>query len=65
MSAIAIPTVKNGGNHTSAFTEAARTIEAHKACLNVSKALAGVGVRALTDKAFMNKVRLTTLAVFW
>jgi len=54
-----IPTVENGGNHTPAFTEAAGTIEAHKACLNVSKALAGVGVRALTDESFMKKVKET------
>jgi hypothetical protein len=53
---LAIPTIQNGGNHTSAFTDAARTIEAHKACLNVSKALAGVGVRVLTDEAFAHKV---------
>jgi hypothetical protein len=55
-SVVAIPTVENGGNHTPAFTDAAQTIEAHKACLNVSKALAGVGVRVLTDEAFMKKV---------
>jgi hypothetical protein len=52
----AIPTVQNGGNHTSAFTDAARTIQAHKACLNMSKALAGVGVRVLTDEAFVKEV---------
>jgi len=54
-----IPTAKNGGNHTIAFTDAARTIEAHNACLNVSKALAGVGVRVLTDEEFAKKVRET------
>jgi len=52
-----IPTVENGGNHTRAFTDAARTIEAHKACLNVSKALAGVGIRVLTDEAFTKNVK--------
>lgn len=48
--------MKDGGNHTSAFAEAARTIEAHKACLNVSKALAGLGIRVLTDEEFVKKV---------
>jgi len=54
----AIPTVKDGGNHTSAFTEAARTLVAHKACLQVSMALAGVGIRILTDEEFLKKVRI-------
>jgi amidohydrolase len=54
-----IPTVKDGGNHTRAFAEAARTIEAHEACLNVSKALAGVGIRVLTDEDFVQKVKET------
>lgn len=53
---IAIPTVENGGNHTPGFTAAAKTIEAHKACLIVSKALAGVGVKALTDAGFLKRV---------
>lgn len=52
----AIPTVENGGNHTPAFAEAAATLEAHKACLNISKALAGVGARILMDEDFTNKV---------
>jgi hypothetical protein len=52
----AIPTVKNGGNHTPAFTTSSRTLEAHKACLQVTKALAGLGVRVLTDEGFLNKV---------
>jgi len=54
-----IPTVENGGNHTSAFTNAARTIEAHQACLNVSKALAGVGIRLLMDEEFAKNVKET------
>ncbi|KAI6020158.1 hypothetical protein PISMIDRAFT_675148 [Pisolithus microcarpus 441] len=54
-----IPSVPNGGNHTSAFTEAANTIEAHEACLDVSKALAAVGMRVLTDKTFLLKVKST------
>lgn len=52
----AIPTEDNGGNHTPGFTKAARTLEAHKACLNVSKALAGLGVKVLTDADFTKKV---------
>ena len=52
----AIPTVKNGGNHTPGFTAAAKTVEAHKACLTVSKALAGVGAKALTDAEFLMRV---------
>lgn len=60
----AIPTVENGGNHTRAFTDAARTIEAHKACLNVSKALAGVGIRVLTDEAFTKNVGVNYVRTF-
>jgi len=54
----AIPTVHNGGNHTPAFAEAARTIQAHEVMLNVSKALAGVGIRVLADEDFVKKVRV-------
>jgi hypothetical protein len=54
---LAIPTVENGSNHTPAFTQSARTLEAHKACLQVTKALAGLGVRILTDEEFLKKVR--------
>lgn len=54
----AIPTEDNGGNHTPAFTRVARTLEAHKACLNVSKALAGLGVKVLMDSEFVQKVRV-------
>lgn len=53
----AIPTVENGGNHTPAFTKSARTLEAHKACLQVSKALAGLAVRVLTDEEFLKRVQ--------
>jgi amidohydrolase len=52
-----IPTEPNGGNHTVAFTKAARTMEAHKACLNVAVALAATGARVLTDDAFHEKVK--------
>ncbi|KAH7911494.1 hypothetical protein BJ138DRAFT_1135350 [Hygrophoropsis aurantiaca] len=54
-----IPTVPDGGNHTSAFAEAARTMVSHDACMVVSKALAAVGMRALTDEAFLEQVKLT------
>jgi len=53
----AIPTEVNGGNHTPAFAKAAATIEAHNACLDVSKALAATGVRVLADDEFFAKVR--------
>ena len=49
----------DGGNHTPAFTKAARTPEAHKACFNVSKALAATGLRVLTDDEFFAQVSLS------
>ncbi|KAF5313399.1 hypothetical protein D9611_008576 [Ephemerocybe angulata] len=55
----AIPTVVDGGNHTIAFAQAATTIEAHNACLDVSKALAATGVRVLIDDAFFAEVKRT------
>ncbi|EDR10597.1 uncharacterized protein LACBIDRAFT_317213 [Laccaria bicolor S238N-H82] len=55
----AIPTEVNGGNHTPAFARAAATIEAHNACLDVSKALAATGVRVLADDEFFAKVQKT------
>ncbi|KAJ3536792.1 hypothetical protein NM688_g6789 [Phlebia brevispora] len=58
-----IPTEEHGGNHTRAFTKAATTPEAHTACLNVSKSLAAVGVRVLTDDAFFTEVRVPPQAV--
>lgn len=60
---IAIPSILGGGNHTPAFTEAAATDEAHEACLDVSKALAAVGVRVLADAAFLSQVCLVKLIV--
>ncbi|EMD37090.1 hypothetical protein CERSUDRAFT_114992 [Gelatoporia subvermispora B] len=54
-----IPTEKDGGNHTPAFTSAAKTIEAHNATLDVSKTLAAIGVRILADDQFFAKVRKT------
>lgn len=55
----AIPTIKNGGNHTPAFEKAAATIEAHYACLDITKALAATGVRVLIDDEFLAKVQKT------
>lgn len=52
----AIPTVNDGGNHTPEFEKAAGTIEAHYACLDVSKALAATGVRVLIDDKFFTEV---------
>ncbi|KAG1903599.1 uncharacterized protein F5891DRAFT_1017195 [Suillus fuscotomentosus] len=54
-----IPTIPDGGNHTTGFTEAARSEVSHDACLVVSKALAAVGMRVLTDEAFLQKVKDT------
>ncbi|KAJ8596037.1 hypothetical protein M405DRAFT_782165 [Rhizopogon salebrosus TDB-379] len=54
-----IPTIPDGGNHTPGFTEAARSEASHNACLVVSKALAAVGMRVLTDEAFLQKVKNT------
>jgi hypothetical protein len=52
----AIPTIKDGGNHTPGFERAAATIEAHNACLDITKALAATGVRVLIDDEFMARV---------
>lgn len=46
----------NGGNHTPEFTKSAATIEAHYACLDMSKALAAIGVRVVLDDRFYTKV---------
>jgi hypothetical protein len=51
----AIPST-NGGNHTPAFADAARTPEAHKACMTVTKGLAMTGFRLLDDDAFFKRV---------
>ncbi|KAL9709317.1 hypothetical protein Ac2012v2_007671 [Leucoagaricus gongylophorus] len=52
-----IPTLPDGGNHTREFAQQAATIEAHKQCLIVSIALAGAGLRVLTDDAFFAEVK--------
>ena len=53
---LAIPTIKDGGNHTLEFAKAAATTEAHYACLDVSKALAATGMRVVTDEEFLARV---------
>ena len=53
---LAIPTVVDGGNHTRSFADAAATIKAHYACLDVTKALAATGVRVLIDDKFFAEV---------
>ncbi|KAG2136021.1 hypothetical protein DEU56DRAFT_806055 [Suillus clintonianus] len=58
-SSFSIPTIPAGGNHTPGFTEAARSEASHDACLVVSKALAAVGMRVLTDDVFFQKVKDT------
>ncbi|KAJ7856606.1 aminoacylase 1-like protein 2 [Mycena leptocephala] len=55
----AIPTVLGGGNHTREFAKSAGTLEAHYACLDVSKALAAVGVRVIIDDKFFAQVQKT------
>jgi hypothetical protein len=51
-----IPSVPDGGNHTREFAKAAATDIAHKQCLVISIALAGAGLRVLTDDAFFAEV---------
>lgn len=55
--AFAIPTQPNGGNHSPAFADSARSTEAHKACMITTKALACTGFRVLEDKVFFMQVR--------
>jgi len=54
----AIPS-PGGSNHTPAFADAARTVEAHKACIAVTKALAITSVRLLQDDQFLEQVKDT------
>ncbi|KDQ12657.1 hypothetical protein BOTBODRAFT_56682 [Botryobasidium botryosum FD-172 SS1] len=49
----AIPTVPNGGNHTTAFRDSAATTEAHEATLTVTKAIAVTGLRILGDAEYL------------
>lgn len=53
----AIPTVANGGNHTPAFAESARSTDAHKATMTVSKGLAWTGFRVIADDELFQQVR--------
>lgn len=53
----AIPTVARGGNHTSPFTLAARSIEAHRATKKASVGLAVLGARVLMEREFREEVR--------
>ncbi|KAG6841058.1 hypothetical protein C0991_002269 [Blastosporella zonata] len=53
----AIPTIKDGGNHTAGFEQAAATTVAHYACLDVTKALAATGIRVLIDDEFLAKAK--------
>lgn len=46
----------DGGNHTPAFTKAARTMEAHEACMTITKGIALNGLRLLCDDDFLQKV---------
>lgn len=46
----------DGSNHTPAFADAARTPEAHKACMAVTKALAITSLRLLQDDDFLDLV---------
>ncbi|OAX43969.1 amidohydrolase [Rhizopogon vinicolor AM-OR11-026] len=55
--AFAIPTQPNGGNHSPAFADSARTTEAHAACMIITKALACTGFRVLEDGNFSRQVR--------
>ncbi|KAF5384097.1 hypothetical protein D9615_003262 [Tricholomella constricta] len=55
----AIPTIKDGGNHTPGFTKSAATMQAHYACLDITKALAATGMRVLIDDEFLAKVKKT------
>ncbi|KAF9508816.1 hypothetical protein BS47DRAFT_1488211 [Hydnum rufescens UP504] len=53
----AIPTVKDGGNHTRQFTDSAATREAHDITITVAKCIALTGLRVLSDEPFFAKVR--------
>ncbi|KAF8466503.1 aminoacylase 1-like protein 2 [Gautieria morchelliformis] len=44
-------------NHTPEFTNASRTAAAHSRTLKVTKALSGLGVRVLADKAYLGEVK--------
>jgi hypothetical protein len=60
----AIPS-PNGGNHTPAFADAARTPEAHEACITITKGLAMTGFRLLDDEAFFKRVSPNAWYPLW
>ncbi|KAL4244405.1 peptidase M20A family protein [Abortiporus biennis] len=55
--AYAIPTEKNGSNHTPQFSQSAKLPEAHEACIKISKGLAMTGLRVLADQQFSDQVK--------
>lgn len=55
--AFAIPTTANGGNHTAAFAKSAGTQAAHDAMIIVTKSLALLGYRVLSDPQFLLEVK--------
>ncbi|PFH51825.1 hypothetical protein AMATHDRAFT_74704 [Amanita thiersii Skay4041] len=59
--AFAIPTEPRGGNHTPAFAKSAATLEAHNATMTVTKGLALIALRILSDHSFLSEVRLLLL----
>jgi amidohydrolase len=52
-----ILSANNAGNHTPAFANAARTPEAHRACITIIKGLAITGLRVLDDDEFFKRVK--------
>lgn len=54
-----IPITPGGNNHTKEFAAAAKNPEAHELAIKVTKGLAGVALRVLTDDAFYNAVKKT------
>lgn len=53
----AIPTERNGGNHTKEFALSAASKESHIACLNISKVLALTGLRVLKDAELAQQMK--------
>lgn len=53
---LAIPTEPNSGNHSPGFAKSARTEVAHAATMVVTKGLALLGYRMLSDDAFFAEV---------
>ncbi|QRV88955.1 amidohydrolase family protein [Ceratobasidium sp. AG-Ba] len=56
-SGFSIPTIVGGGNHTPAYTAAARTKEAHENAMAVAKGLSAVGLHVLLDPEFRQSVK--------